>query len=291
MVGCNDEIFVDKISLPDKTEVMLQPSEGDHVMLIPTEGLIWWGLENAEPSDYLNYYGGGGIAGPDSPATELTTISYEDFHTAYSISINGNYLYFYNYYNCTGMEENITVILKYADGIKSVLFHIQGGEKLEAEWTRYFGNDIIAAPSPEKKISEIDYENSTEETVRVYVMPYKNAPARAVVSPDEQWVGGLELKLALPMLLNDTWVLNDDNYVLKCSVPYEYEPFRGDLKVPLDIPAGTAVRIKSTVSYSEVKERGEMYVRNPYTNDLFASTFTLTTLYPVSYEIKVEKRD
>lgn len=291
LAGCNDDIFIDRVDLPEMTEVKLLPEGDDHTMIIPVKGLRSWGIENAEPSEYMTYYGPGGVVGPDSPASELTSIWFEDFHSAFGVSINGNYLYFNNLYNCTGKDENITVFLRYEDGTRFVNFYIPAGEKLKVDWVSYFGNGFDVTPDVETSVNTVTYANNSSETVRVYVMPYKSTPAKAFLSADEPWVKDIEVEMSLPVLFDDSWGLHSDGFILNCDTPYEYKSINSDMRVPRDIPAETEVKVVKSVSYSKVLCRGEMYIRNPYTDDVFVSAFTLTTLYPVSYEIKIEKED
>lgn len=295
--GCNDYVFVDSSPLPDETEIKVEGSEGYAEVLIDTDGLLGLQLQNPCDSLYLTYLDKNSNPIPlDSPISEVAGINYYDVWREFNVRIYGSYLNFYSYFNCTGEECRVVVLLFYAEGdttttdmevrTKKVTFIVGAGPRLEEGFVDYGNNPQIV---PDSTYSQTTiYRNDTPETQRVWLYPYRDIPATAMIEPTEKWAEGAEVNMPLPLFWHDEWWLHDDDYHPTLGTPFKYEPNDADMPATVEVAPNTTVKITRIISFTKYSNKGKIDFFNRVTQQWTSTDFKCEVIYPTGYKLTVE---
>ncbi len=290
LTGCNGDIFVDGEELPEETGKIIEGDHGHFSLALSRKELKKVIIEHtAEDAEYFRYYGEESRpVPPDCPASELRQIDFENGLQMFTLSLSGDILDFRSYYNCSGRDNSVTVRLEFDYGVKYIYIVILPGKQLEPIFTDYdSGSKFDVTDNFDRVTRTISYTNDGPIPQTVYVQPYINARAQSQVMPDESWAKGISLDMPLISYFDGHWGLMESADVHLGSV-YLPPVWEKDLKVKIEIPANSSVRIVSTVNYSQATGRGKILMRNPSADTNFDLPFTSTTIYPVSYDIRIE---
>ncbi len=291
-VGCNNDIFVDKSELPEITYVQLDSDDDSVSLIIPVDGLQHVRIDNISSADTsLKYYDANGHEIPAySPFSEIYEILFDNVLCSYALAFSGDYMYFRNYYNCTGKESHFVVRLEYEYGDKVIDFCMAAGKKLEVLMAQY-DSDFERTSYVEEKHQTFTVVNDSPLAQRCECYPYKDAYATALIEPKEAWAKYIELEMPLPILLGDEWWLQDGDFYVTCNEPFNYPCAQNDKLVMIEVPAHSKVKITLTVTYGKVFATGVIEFVNPVENYLLPTDFTCTAIYPLSYDIQVENEE
>lgn len=294
MTSCNSGVFISEIKLPDNSNIVLDGEGGYYPLIIPREGLKRIYLEKrAEDAEYIHYEGIDGMdADENTPVSQLEGIYFENPILDYSLGLSGDVLYIHTHYNCSGESKHVRVFLEYETATKTIDIEIEKGRDLQYLFNDH--EDEIKVESDVKtEVSTLTYKNGSNTTQWVNLMPYKDSHAYVTVSVEEPWAVGLKVPITVPLAIgnNSQWGYVDLHTLITFGAVNDIEVMDRDYTVPVFIQPGQTVQIKCTVYYSSGTSCGEVLFVNPvYGRDVLTNT-VVTTLYPVRYELAVERID
>ena len=290
LTACNNDVFLDEPLMPDDMEATIEGDGGEATFTIPTKGLERISFDLiGESNKYCTYFNhSGSIIDANSPASEVAKIVYENDFSKREIIHNGTQLTVRSICSTSDHEWKTGIRLDYSFTVKTIDVNILPGRPLVLENVEYNQEPLLTESSLVKTWSiQIDNQSSTFKTWDVY--PYINNPGEILVEPDRYstWLYNDPVPFDVPVYVDGQWVWKkvDD---LKIDVKYTYRRPDYMFKEIRDIPAKTVMRIYCDVKYVQAKASGTLTYLNEIIGRRITANFKVTSIYPVSYEIREE---
>lgn len=284
-LSCNNEIFIDGPELPEETNVTVQGDGGEEVFTIPLKGLENISLDIISGSNlYCTYYNHSGeIIESDSPASELSKIVYDKGYIKFQLLKENNRLVFNSIANA-GSTTDWTFRLKYDYCVRFINIKVLEGqplvlvktefdsplnieEKIETKTSYSFTN-----PGPIPQILEI--QPFLQENAIVYLdakLPFANQG----------------LNMPVPIMKDGEWSLQEVEGI-RPGVPFLTSFPEKMIKVTVQIPAESKVRVYHDIYYSRASVNGKFLFRSSATGWENEVTFNVMSTYPTGYNIRIE---
>lgn len=292
--SCNDSIFIDEADIPDDMSATIDGDGGMVEFIIPTSRLLHIGFAGISvPDRNVTYYNAAGeIIDKFSPASDIGSIVYHTDFRRFEIYKCDNVLKIRSIYNTFEREVVWPIWLEYDFGIRHI--------------------DITALPGLPLKLVDVDYpdgltfienENTSVSAVRisnsgslpssVELLPYLNelASVQVEMSDPDLWPGVQPLPVPVPVYDGCEWGLREEMIFPDPDLTHTYEgPYR-KTKVDLSLPGNSDLRVITEVKYSGVEANGVMRFLNEVADISLVSSFTVTSIYPMCYDITIEEAD
>ncbi len=291
LTGCNSDIFVDSLILPDNIEATVYGDGGQFNQPISKTGLKSMSIDHdISLSDNFTYYDNEGHPIPaNSPKSEIAQICYQSQREYFTLSIVGEMLYFTSFYNNLEMESHWTVRLEYESGTKLLQIAIQPGRPLEFLMEQ-FDSDLIPVGNEKALERTIRFTNEGDAPAYMDLKPYElTRPPEVLVEPSEEWAEGLTVSIPLPVYYNDNWMLHDNNHTILLGYRCSYEAIQSSENVRVTLPPKSKGTITVRVFYSEVKAIGTIWFVNVTDSERqIATNYNMSAFHPTRHEITVE---
>lgn len=295
LAGCNGDLFIDSVALPDTAEYQVAGDDGQFSVPVSRQGLLRYYVS---VKDNVTYYGvGGGTVTADSPADKVESILYETPIASFSVGLLGEMLYFTSYYNADYLPHHWTVLLEYEHGTKEVNVAVLPGKPMETVYVMEAGMIVDEGGPVDERTHSFTFNNGSSIEQTVDYMPYRSAQYTVTIVPDGDdngWTRGLHLDpvglLAYDIDLGEWYIENGGSIkvgeYLRPSVPYW-----NIVVVPFKVAPHTSVRIDDKILYSRASIPLSARFRNPVTGQEYDISMTMTSIYPVNYEIRTQSKD
>lgn len=289
--GCNNDVFLDEPQMPDDLSATIEGDGGETVFTIPTNGLEHISFDLlSESKKYCTYFNhSGSIIDSNSPASEVAKIVYETDFSKREIIHNGTQLIVRSICSTSDYDLKVGIRLDYSYTVKIIHVNILPGRPLVLENVEYNQNPLLTE-STLVKTHTIQINNQSESEKDWEDYPYINALGEILVEPDRysSWLNYDYLPIEVPVYDDGkwTWQIKDQ---LKANVKYTYRRPDYMHKVTMTIPAKTVVRIYTYVTYVQAKASGVLTYLNEILNRRIIVNFNITSIYPVSYDIRIEE--
>lgn len=292
--SCNNEIFIDRnLELPDNSLLYIAGDDGHEEIEFQPKGLrhIYVDRISSRLSAFTYFDRDGKEIPADSPADRVSSIYYNDPFCEFSIGISGNMMYFSSQQNCLD-EMIVTLELEYDHVTKCITIHIEPGQPMFlSSWD--YKKEYSVENHFSSRTFRSTYENKGSVPVTVYVMPYRNGPqGLAKVTPYEHWADGKKIDMPLPSF--DRYIEDSDpewNYVSHGEIGIgeivSYELPKGDVRVPVEVPANSTVQIVVDVTFMKAVFTGDLKFVAPVFGREHSTGFKCEVLEPDGYTINV----
>lgn len=291
LAGCNNDVFLEEPLMPDDQSATIEGDGGEAVFSIPTKGLERISFDLiGESNKYCTYYDhSGNIIDAKSPASEVAKIVYETNFNKMEIIHNGTQLIIRSICNTSDYAWNTGIRLDYSFAVKTIGVNILPGRPLVLQNVEYHGDPVLTE-STLVKTSTVQINNQSESDKEWEDYPYINAMAEIIAVPDRYstWLYADVLPIEVPVYENGQWVW-EKKEGLKADIRYTYRRPDYMHKVMIEVPAKTVVRIYSDVTYVQAKAACSITYLNEILDRQIVANFNVTSLYPVSYDIRIEK--
>lgn len=291
LAGCNNDVFLDEPLMPDDLSATIEGDGGEAVFTIPTQGLERISFDLiGESNKYCTYFNhSGSIIDANSPASEVAKIVYENDFSKRELIHNGTQLTIRSICSTVDYEWKTGIRLDYSFTVKTIDVNILPGRPLILENVEYNDNPLLTE-STLVKTNSIQINNQSESDKEWVEYPYINAMGEIHVIPDyrSSWLYNDPLPIDVPFYENGNWLWGKKDG-LKADVKYTYR--RPDFmhKVILQIPAKSVVKIFTDVTYVQAKASGTLTYLNEILSRRIVVNFNVTSIYPVSYDIRIEE--
>lgn len=287
--GCNNDVFLDEPDLPEITEATIEGDGGEAEFVIPTNGLEHVSLDVfSDNRQFCTYYNtAGDVADSKIPASELGRIVYESFFHKLEIIKNGKKLTIRSICETAQSNETWTLRLEYTYGVRFIDFTVLPGRPLSLSSITYTSR-LDVNDNAQVKTRRVGCMNNSPHVLKTEEYPYLQADATTIVnvSKSNAWVESERVVMKVPAYENGEWVAAE-----KTIQPGRtYRTYRPDqlMKIEIDIPAYFDGTIITDVTYSRAEITGTMLFTNEILDLQRSVEFTATSLYPVSYELRIQ---
>lgn len=287
-ISCNRDVFIDSGDLPTHTEASVEGDGGEWSAVYSRKGLIRVYIDCSDSEkQYITCYGEHGEVDPDSEASKIKEINFENPVRWYSFGFIDSMIYFRSIYNASSSYK-VRLFLEYEGGVtKQITLSLTEGTPLKTVYYFYIGNMEI-----EEDIDQITrrtgFVNNSSLPQRLEIMPFSEANCSDEIQALDQWANGLEL--TLPMLVYDgsQWQLKEfDNIRIgerRSFLTEEYD----DTKISVTVPPNTTARVTYTLHYSRNRTRGEISFYNAETDYTYKTEVLWTAVYATRFNYKVD---
>ena len=289
--GCNSDVFVDGPLMPQEQTLTVDGDGGSQSLKID-KGLKYLGvnLYDSQSGGFSYFNAAGEMIPADSPARDVARIAFDDGFAQFSIYLNGKEITVKSVCNPLG-KRFYTVWLDYGYTMRYLLVNIAAGEPLEMVAAHYV-EELNITDKARTQTRSMIYENGGDNTLEAYLAPYDDAPVvgRMELDSFSSWADDGEYTLALPMWSDGKWQLKDfqglrSGEEVRMSRPGKVE----DVKIT--VPPHTRMRVYTYVYYTLAVTNGTMTFRNAVTGEETPAWFTVSTYYPMSYNVQTEILD
>lgn len=286
--GCNNDVFLDETPLPDDDSLSatIDGDGGEVSFHIPTAQLEHFGPDEfSEGKKYLTFYNvEGDIVGSESPASVVSRIVYANDFNKYEILKDGNTLTVRSICNTSGYG-GFHIRLEYSYGTRFIYISLTSGKPLQLIDVQY-PDGMITEDRAKVTTNRFGFTNQGPLPQRVEVRPYLNEVASILVDASKNWAYD-KLDLLVPVYVDGQWEFRKKNGI-RPGFRFTYDGPDRFTKVDVDIPADSKVNVITEVFYSRAAARGVMTFLNEILDIRMSVDFTVTSYYPVNYEIRVE---
>lgn len=288
--ACNSEVFLDEPDIPEETSLTLEGDGGEATVFIPTKALKCITLDlMSEAEKYCTYYNlQNEPVGRDVAPSQLGSIVYETNSIGLKIIKNGSQITIRSICNTNVFTYHYTLRLEYDYGMRFINFDITPGQPMTLVGIEY-DPQLHVIDDGRIVTSHTRYTNNSSLPQTIEVMPYLNRYAMTLVepAPDGEWANHETLTMKVPVYNAGTWELVEREGVkigetLQYSVPHQM------LQEPVTVPANSEVEIIKRVIFSSARNDGTITYENLQLGKRLKVNFTITSYYPVDYEIRVE---
>ena len=286
--GCNSDIFIDGPDVPDTQSATIDGNGGEASFTIPVKGLIKFSFDNVSESNSRYYNAAGEAIDPDSPASEVARIVRENDFLKIEILKKGSKLTIRSTCLTFHSEAHWSIRLEYTYGTRFIEFGVRPGKPLLLRDVVY-GNGLKVYDRAHVTTRRYNVVNDAPLPMSVTIMPYLNELATILVEPERpySWVGNYTLTLPVPVFTDGEWILAEKNGI-RPDTKYSYEGPDRMTKTEVDVPAHAHVNIITDVTYTGAEASGYMLFHNEILDRQIIEKFKVRSLYPVSYEIRIE---
>lgn len=289
--GCNHDVFIDGHDAPDDMEATIEGDGGEVTFTIATKGLERIRIPFLDDSRYTTYYNtAGDKTDAKIQANDLGKIVYDSRLLHMEIIKRGNRITVRSEECAYDGPASWDIVLDYdyLSSVRNIYITIMPGKPLELVSIKYEPG-IDVTERAEMKSGCTTY-TSTDMTWDVQVAPYINHPAESTieVSRTDTWMESFSLDMDMLVFEDGEWIFRrlEDIHTDK---PYKYRrPDYNMVDRVVTILPGTTTRIYNNVWYSRATASGTFVLRRPVSGRLLEIPFVCKSIYPVSYEIRVE---
>ncbi len=287
--ACDNDVFIDRADAPKDMAAKIEGDGGDVTFSIPTAGLMHIGFGGISVlAKYVTYYNAeGGIIDPDSPAADIGSIVYHSDFSKFEIHKNDNELTIRSVYNALQRDVQWPVWLEYGYGIWHIDVTTTPGRPFRLVSVDY-PEGFMANDAFKISTSSLRVKNSGPLPSAVELRPYLNELANILVVPadNNNWIKGDTFYIRVPVYENRQWILKEKRIVP--DVKYTYADYYRMKKEEVIIPANSEVNVVTKMKYAGVVAEGIMHFLNEIADLDIYVPISVTSLYPVSYEISIE---
>lgn len=288
VAGCNDDVFLDEPNMPDILNDTIEGDGGEATFIIPTRGLERVSLDVFSESERnCTYYNAAGdIVDRYSPASEVSRIVFETIFTRFELHRQGKTLTVKNLCNPFDYG-NWTIRLEYSYGVRFIYVTVLPGKPMKLLEVVY-PDGLKIDDRAKIKTKRFGFNNASPLPQILEVRPYLDETYSILVEPGDNnsWVRGKMLNMEVPVYEDGSWQMKETSIMPGFSSTYSKKEYL--MKVDVDVPAYSNVNIFTDVIYGEAKASGYMTFLNEVINRRLTVNFTVTSLYPTSYEIRTE---
>lgn len=293
--GCNSDIFLDEDPTADGLYNSIAGDGGVVEYTFSTERLVNIRLDEwcANKNNYVIYDKLGNLTDADVPAADFGKIVYEDDFRHWELCKEGKSLKMQSMENADLSLLSFTIIvrLEYDYITKFIEVEILPGEKVKPVAVNYTSGIEVEEQLEVVTSREIRFDNKSDVDQTAYVYPYLGKPIKYytnLLAENTDSYKGQQINLDVPAWVDGEWVQVNKKMSLGGYEPYA----RPDVyvKQSVTIPANTCVDVYTDVTYSMAKITGVIEYELPVSHRKHFVDFLCVTHYPISAEIRVEKR-
>ena len=183
------------------------------------------------------------------------------------------------------MVDHWSVRLDYDYTVKFIEIAVTPGKPRELVGVEYT-TDMKVTDAAEVKTRRWGMTNNGHITQKLEVWPYLQEAASVTVTPRQTWANGDTVMMSVPWYEDGSWMMKPRRVRLDVRAIY-YRPDQKKI-VDVDVPPYSKVVVFTDVTYSRAEANGKIIFRNPVSDRRDTLDFTCVSLYPVSYENRIE---
>lgn len=284
--GCNSDIFVDSLVLPDHTAVTVAGNDGQWSVPVDGNDLLYYdvGFEEDELEFVTCYAEGAEVVELGSP--DVREISFETPAASFSVSRSGDVLYVTSRYDAYQAPVSRHVTLYFHETEKHIDVTFLPGYPLESVLTSYYplsGEDEFVR----QESHTVVLVNNGPVSSILTLYPFQDSAANVEIVPRTEWGRGLKADMELLVFDGYNWnVCPAEDVVV--GVPRPLKISYEDMEEYIVVPSNSKATVNYTVSYARNSAHGVQAFYN-VTSGLYSELdFDCVSIFPVSYEITVE---
>ena len=282
VTGCNSDIFVEDIRLPEYSTVILD-GDGEEWSTIIPDHLLKLSVDfDPSESEYVHYYTADGYT--ENPSDDVSEIQYISPSAAYSIGVVGRMIYINATTNATPADIIKNIRLDYGYTTRNIELIINSGQPMSVAWASYDGDPSLY-PETEKITRTYSFTNGSGLTQYFKLMPFFESRASRTMEPVQEWARGLLLEMPVFGFNGYQWQQLSFKEVRMGATQYFSPEYFTDGK-SIAVPAATKAIVSYTVEYEKAVAYGKAQLLNPTTKGIFDMEFFCTAVYPVNVEIQ-----
>ena len=289
LCGCNNDIFIDEPDWEDFNDITIEGDGGEAYLIIPTKDLEHFEFDlMSESKRYCTYYNAhGDIIDPNSPASEISRIVFETRFDKLELIKEGSGLTIRSICSTSQYDSHWIIRLEYTYGVRFVKFTVLPGKPLHLVEVVY--DDMVIDDRAKVSSFREGFTNNGPLPQTLTIRPYLNELASILVEPVawSSWLNGKRFDMPVPMYVNGEWVITPKKGIQPGN-RFTYEGPDRFTKIEIDIPEYSSVNVFTDVVYSGAKVTGCMVFHNEVLDLTFSEDIKVTSLYPVSHEIRIE---
>lgn len=287
LAGCNDDVFIDGPQMPDEISATIEGNGGEAEFTLQTKGLqrISLDVTSSGMKNCTFYDRNGAKADSDIPASELGKIVFASRNSWVEIIKDGKRLIFRSIEQPMNMVDHWSVRLDYDYTVKFIEIAVTPGKPRELVGVEYT-TDMKVTDAAEVKTRRWGMTNNGSVTQKLEVWPYLQEEASVTVTPRQTWANGDTVMMSVPWYEDGSWMMKPRRVRLDVRAIY-YRPDQKKI-VDVDVPPYSKVVVFTDVTYSRAEANGKIIFRNPVSDRRDTLDFTCVSLYPVSYENRIE---
>jgi len=290
--SCNSDIFVEPIPEVIDT-IMLSGTGEERTFKIPTKGLASVDFFDNSPNTYATtrYYNKAGDEIMQFGSIgEIAKITYGSQRFTIEFNINGDEVTVKALDNTYQHNIDVTASLDYGYESREIKIIMTPGAMMQIT---FFGYDILhpvcdtrTETGPLSRVT-----NNTDQTQRIGIYPYKNAPSRIeTTADDETWQEGITGDVNVPYFSKGEWIddgsfktlvtIGSTNHYISPNTPEDELTY-------LEIPPHTTVSSTLSVTYATLDVAYLAEYTQPGSGFAWPSSGHCRIFQPISYELKV----
>ena len=288
--ACNNDIFIDGPMLDEDLHASVEGDGGTAVFNIPLKGLEYIGLDlTSEGEKFCTYYNDRGepIDGNSHESEVARTVVFDNDLCRFEIIRKGSELTFRSHASPL-YSSTWTIRLEYDYAVRFITVEVLQGRPLQLVDVAYL-SDLQIDDSASVKTDRFGFTNGSSLTQIYEVRPYLNQLSFINVEPDRHnyWLSGLAVAMPVPVYVDGRWQFVEKTDIV-AGYEYRYQPQGYLTKVDVEIPANSKVSILTDVTYAKAEASGTMTFLNVALDRRLMAYFTVTSIFPTGYEIRVE---
>lgn len=284
--GCNNDIFVDDLELPDRSAVSMAGNDGQWSVPVDGNDLLRYSVcfEGDELEFVTCYAEGAEVVDMDSP--EVREISFETPAASFSVSRSRDMLYVTSRYNAYPVPVTRHITLYFREAEKNIDVTFLPCCPLESVLTSYYPlareEEFVRQES-----HTVVFENNGSASSVLTLNPFQDATASVEIVPRTEWGRGLKADMELLVFDGYNWNVCPAEEVIT-GVPRSLKISYDDMEEYVVAPPHSKVIVRYAVSYARESAHGVQAFYN-VTSGLYSELdFDCVSIFPVSYEISVE---
>ena len=291
LCGCNSDIFIDEPDWDDYKDITVEGDGGDADLIIPTKALEHFSIDAMSESEkYYTYYNAqGDIISSKSPASEITRIVFDTRFSKLELCKDGSRVTVKSICNTNDYPSNYVIRLEYSYGVRFIKLTVQPGRPLRLVEVAY--DDMVIDDRAKVSSFRDGFTNNGPLPQIFTIYPYLNELASVLVEPDYRysWLQGERFDMPVPMYVNGEWVIMPKKGI-RPGTTFKYDGPDCFTEINIEVPEYSSVNVFTDVVYSGAKVSGCMVFHNEILDLTFSEDIKVTSLYPVSHEIRIEDK-
>ena len=286
--SCNNEVFIDRVDLPDEVEVTIEGDGGQWSASISRKGLERiYVIASEKDEQYLSYFTQSGtVTDSNVPAKDFGTVFFDNPAEYFSIGLVGDFLYIYSKFNAYPEAKNIILNLEYDYGLtKHIYLTFLPGKQLGC--VALYGQEYKIKENIETITFKNSFTNGSSLTQYWDIYPFDTSSWILQVETGQDWANGLPVKMELPAYYGSEWILTREKEITIGNIERERYPFYDNVKITVEIPPYEKATVTYAVNYSEINRTGILDFHNEVSEYSFEESFTCSVISPTSYEYSV----